>query len=217
MRARRGWVVAVAAVLVLLLIVVGVLRIRRMRVHHVDYVVPAKPEAPPDLEKLRPAFTAGLDAIHHRDGAEAVKQLSAFHFGKRAVDEYRMYYLANAYQLAKDEVRARTTMAGLLSRHPAFVHLADAGMNLGGLYAAIADWRHAADAYAGVAANADDSNIAATARWSAIDARFARGDIAGVLYDARNIAIKNPRSDQAVHAIELTRAITGVPIKFTAA
>ena len=216
MRARRGWVIAVAAVLVPLLIIVAVLRFGGAREHREEYVVHAKPEAPPDLEKLRPAFTAGLDAIHRRDGAEAVKQLSAFHFGKRAVDEYRVYYLANAYQLAKDSARARVTLADLLSHHPAFVRFADAGLNLGGLYASIADWRHAADAYAGVAANAEDSNVAATARWSAVDARFARGDIAGVLYDARNIAIKNPRSPQAVHAIELTRAITGDPVRFPA-
>ncbi|MEA2328510.1 MAG: soluble lytic murein transglycosylase, partial [Thermoanaerobaculia bacterium] len=217
MRVRRRWVVVVAAVLVPLLGIVAVLRFARARARRVEYVAPSKPEAPPDLEKLRPAFTAGLDAIHRRDGAEAVKQLSSFHFGKRAVDEYRMYYLANAYQLAKDSTHARTTLADLLSHHPAFVHFADAGLNLGGLYAAIADWRHAADSYAAVAAKADDSNAAATARWSAIDARFARGDIAGALYDARNIAIKNPRSPQAVHAIELTRAITGVPLKLTAA
>src|SRR3954463_5654812 len=217
MRVRRGWVVAVAAVLAPVLIVVGVLRFRQMRVQQREVVVPGKPEAPPDLEKLRPAFTAGLDAIHRRDGAEAAKQLGAFHFGKRAVDEYRVYYLANAYQLAKDEARARTTLADLLSRHPAFVHFADAGLNLGGLYAAIADWQHAADTYASVATKADDSNVAASARWSAIDARFAQGDIAAVLYDARSIAIKNPRSPQAVHAIELARAIIGAPMKLTAA
>lgn len=216
MRVRRGWVVAVAAVLVPLLFVVGVLRFGGARAHREEHVVPAKPEAPPDLEKLRPAFTAGLDAIHRRDGAEAVKQLSSFHFGKRVVDEYRIFYLANAYQLAKDSARARTMLAVLLSRNPAFVRLADAGMSLGGLYAAIADWRHAAVAYASVAANTNDSNVAASARWNAIEARFARGDIAGVLYDARNIAIKNPRSDQAVHAIELTRAITGDPVRFPA-
>src|SRR5947209_13670692 len=137
MRVRRGWVVAVAAVLVPVLIVVGVLRVRQTRGHHREFVVPSKPEAPPDLEKLRPAFTAGLDAIRRRDGADAVKQLSSFHFGKRVVDEYRIYYLANAYQLAKDDVRARTALADLLSRHPAFVHFADAGLSLGGLYAAI--------------------------------------------------------------------------------
>src|SRR3954451_19007764 len=212
-RFRRGWVVAVAAVLAPVLIVMGVLRVRQTRVNRREFVVPAKPEAPPDLEKLRPAFTAGLDANHRRDGAEAVKQLSSFHFGKRAVDEYRMYYLGSAYQLSGDGVRARTSLADLLSRHPAFVHFADAGMNLGGLYAAIGDWRHAADAYATVATKTDDSNAAASARWSAVDARFAHGDIAAVLYDARTIAIKNPRSPQAVHALELARAILGAPMK----
>jgi soluble lytic murein transglycosylase-like protein len=217
MRVRRGWVVAVAAVLVPVLVVVGVLRVRRSRVDDREFVIPAKPEAPPDLEKMRPAFTSGLDAIHRRDSAGAVKQLSSFHFGKRAVDEYRVYYLANAYQLANDGLRARTTLADLLSRNPAFVHFADAGLSLGGLYAAIADWRHAADTYATVPTKADDSNVAAGARWSAIDARFAYGDIAAVLYDARSIAIKNPRSPQAVHAIELARAIIGAPMKLTAA
>ena len=216
MRVRRGWVLAVIAVLVPLVVAVVVLRLHGTSEQQVEHVVPAKPEAPPDLEKLRPAFTAGLDAIHRRDGAEAVKQLSSFHFGKRAVDEYRVYYLASAYQLAKDNARARATLNDLLSRHPAFVRFADASMTLGGLYAAIADWRHASDAYSSAAANANDSNVAASARWSAIDARFAHGDIAGVLYDARNIAIKNPRSDQAVHAIELTRAITGDPVRFPA-
>src|SRR5947209_7320011 len=105
-RVRRGWLVVVVAVLVPVLIVVGVLRLRERRVHR-EFVVPAKPEAPPDLEKLRPAFTAALDAIHRRDGADAARQLSSFHFGKRAVDEYRLYYLASAYHLANDDARAR--------------------------------------------------------------------------------------------------------------
>src|SRR5256885_11366032 len=120
MRVRRGWVVAVAVVLAPLLILVGVLRIGRARAHREEYVVPAKPEAPPDLEKLRPAFTAGLEAIRRHDGAAAVKQLSSFHFGKRAVDEYRMYYLASAYGLAGDSARARAPWAETRSRHPPF-------------------------------------------------------------------------------------------------
>jgi soluble lytic murein transglycosylase-like protein len=211
MRVRRGWVIAVAAVLIPVLVAVIVLLTRETREEHREFVVPAKPEAPPDLEKLRPAFTAGLEAIHRHDGAGAVRQLSSFHFGKRAVDEYRMYYLANAYKLAGDGAHARTTLAALWARHPAFVLLTDAGLNLGGLYAAIADWGHAAAVYGGVATQAADSNVAATARWSAIDADLARGDIAAVLYAARNIAIKNPRAPQAAHAIELARAILGLP------
>ncbi len=175
-----------------------------------EFVVPAVPEAPPDLAKLRPSFDAGLDAIRRGDGAEAVSQLSSFTFGKRAVDQYRLYYLANACQLAGDQARARTTLARLWRQHPAFVLQTDAGLNLGGLYAAVTDWRHAAEVFGDVAAHADNSAIAASASWSAIDSSFASGDIASVLYDARNIAITNPRAAQAPHAIELVRAITGL-------
>ena len=218
MRVRRGWVIAVAAVLVPVLIVVTVLLVRPRRPGR-EFVVPAVTEAPPDLEKLRPAFDAGLEALRRGDGAEAVKQFSSFTFGKRAVDQYRLYYLANAFQLIADPAHARATLAQLWRRRPAFVVQTDAGLNLGTLYATIADWRHAATVYDDVAERADNSAIAASARWSAIESSFARGDIASVLYDARSIAIRNPRATQAPHAIELVRALTGVakdaPIKLT--
>jgi len=199
--------------------VVTVLWTRSHRGANREFVVPAVPEAPPDLEKLRPAFDAGLEALRRGDGVEAVQQFSSFTFGKRAVEQYRLYYLANACQLAGQRARARGTLAQLWRRHPAFVVQTDAGLNLGGLYATIADWRHAAQVFDDVAAQADNSAIAASARWSAIDAAFARGDIASVLNDARNIAIRNPRAAQAPHAIALVRAITGVakdaPVKLS--
>ena len=219
MRARRRWVVVVAAVLAPVMAVVIVLLVRPHRGPNREFVVPAVPEAPPDLEKLRPAYDAGLEALRRGDGAEAVTQFSSFTFDKRAVEQYRLYYLANACQLAGQRARARATLALLWRRHPAFVVQTDAGLNLGGLYASIADWRHAARVFDDVAAQADNSAIAASARWSAIDSSFARGDIASVLYDARNIAIRNPRAAQAPHAIELVRAITGVakdaPVKLS--
>jgi soluble lytic murein transglycosylase-like protein len=215
MRARRRWVIVVAAVLVPLLVVISVLRFRHSRIQHREFVVPSKPEAPPDLEKLRPAFNAGLDAIHHGNGAEAVRQLSSFTFGKRAVDEYRMYYLGKGSLLAGDTGRARATLAELWARHPNFVVAPDTGLTLGALYSAIGDWSHAAAVFSDTGARAHDSNVAASARWSAIDASFARGDIGSVLDAARNIAIRNPRAPQAVHAMELVRAITGAPIRLT--
>jgi len=160
MRVRRGWVIAVAAVLVPVLIVVTVLLVKPRRPNR-EFVVPAVTEAPPDLEKLRPAFDAGLEALRRGDGAEAVKQFSSFTFGRRAVEEYRLYYLANAIQLTADAARARATLAQLWRRRPAFVVQTDAGLNLGILYAAIADWRHAATVYDDVADRADNSAIAA--------------------------------------------------------
>src|SRR5258706_246594 len=219
LRKRRRWLVAVAVVLVPVMLIVTVLFLRPHHGPNREFVVPPVPEAPPDLEKLRPAFDAGLEAIRRGDGAEAVRQFSSFTFGKRAVDQYRLYSLANACQLAGDRPRARATLAQLWRSHPAFVVQTDAGLNLGGLYAAIADWRHAARVFDDVAGQADNSAIAASARWSAIDSSFARGDIASVLYDARSIAIRNPRAAQAPHAIELVRAITGVardaPVKLS--
>jgi soluble lytic murein transglycosylase-like protein len=221
MRARRRWVIVVAAVLVPVIAVVTVLLVRPRRGPNREFVVPSVTEAPPDLEKLRPAFDAGLEALRRGDGAEAVKQFSSFTFGKRAVDQYRLYYLANACQLAGQAARARGTLAQLWRRHPVFVVQTDAGLNLGALYASIADWRHAARVFDDVAAQADNSAIAASARWSAIDSSFAHGDLASVLDDARSIAVRNPRTAQAPHAIELVRAITGVakdaPVKLSAA
>lgn len=210
MRPRRRWVVVVAAVLVPVVAVVTVLLVRPRRGPNREFVVPSVTEAPPDLEKLRPAFDAGLEALRRGDGAEAVKQFSSFTFGRRVVDQYRLYYLANACQLAGQSARARATLAQLWRRHPIFVVQTDAGLNLGALYTSVADWRHAARAYDDVAERADNSAIAASARWSAIDSSFAHGDIASVLYDARNIAVGNPRTAQAPHAIELIRAITAV-------
>jgi soluble lytic murein transglycosylase-like protein/tetratricopeptide (TPR) repeat protein len=215
MRFRRRTAIAVVAVLVPVLVVVSILLVRPRLRKHREFVVPAKPEAPPDLEKLRPSFDAGLDAIHRGDGAEAVKQFSSFTFGRRAADQYRLYYLANACQLAGDRARARTTLAELWEHHPALVLRTDAGLNLGGLYAAIADWRHAAEAFGDIAATSGDSNVAASARWSEIDSSFTRGDIASVLYAARSIIIKNPRSPQAPHAMEMVRALSGLPKEAT--
>ncbi len=211
MRVRRRWVITLAAVLVPVLVVIAVFRLRESTGGRQDRVVSSKPEAPPDLEKLRPAFDAGLEALRRGDGAEAVGSFSSFTFGKRAVEEYRLYYLANAHQLNGDRAGARATLATLWRRHPGFVLQADAGLNLGALYVKVADWKHAADVYAEVASHADNSNIAANARWSAIEADMAAGDIASVLDQARAIAIRNPRSPQASHAIELTRALYGLP------
>ena len=211
MRARRGWVIAVVAVLIPVLLFVGVALLRPRWGRNREFVVPAKPEAPPDLKKLRPAFDAGLDAVRRGDGAEAAKQLSSFSFGPRAVDDYRLYYLASAYQLMGARTRARATLAELWQRHPAFVLRANAGSSLGGLYAAIGDWPHAAEVFADVAVHADDSNGAASARWSVIETDFVQGDVASMLYAARIIAIRNPRAPQAPHAIELVRSLAGLP------
>src|SRR5438552_42783 len=94
--------------------------LRQTETHH-EIVAAPKPEAPPDLEKLRSSYDSGLEAIHRGDGRDAVKHFSSFTFGRRAVDEYRLYYLANGYQLANDSERARTILATLWARRPKMI------------------------------------------------------------------------------------------------
>src|SRR5438128_8987508 len=111
---RRLVVIGIISVVVIAL-AGGVALFVQLRETHKqkEALKPPKPEAPPDLAKLRPTFTAGLDAIHHGEGAEAVKQLSSFSFGNRAVEEYRLYYLATGYQLMNERGRARAILAKL--------------------------------------------------------------------------------------------------------
>ncbi|MEA2164769.1 MAG: soluble lytic murein transglycosylase [Thermoanaerobaculia bacterium] len=211
MRFQRRWTITVVAVVVSVLAVVSFLVVKPRTAKNREFVVPAKPEAPPDLEKLRPAFVAGIEAFRHGNGAEAVKQLSSFTFARRAVEEYRLFYLGGSYELAGDPARARMTLATLWRRNPSLLPRADAASSLGALYKAIGDWTHAAAVYAEAATRTNDSNAAATARWGAIESSFTRGDVASMLYASRNIAIKNPRAAQAPLAIELARAIAGLP------
>ena len=215
---RRRWLYILIALVV---VAVGFVTFVELRERHKQQqaLVPPKPEAPPDLEKLRGAYDAGLDAIHRGDGREAVRQFSSFTFGKRAVDEYRLYYLANGYQLANDSQRARDVLASLWARKPKMIAWIDAGLNLGNLYASFADWRSAGDIFAAIAERAPDPNVGAQARWSAVESRFYRGDVAAALADARALIVNNPKAKQADDAVALVRALTalaaGQPLALT--
>ena len=211
MASPKRWILIAAALLLLLGVIAGgAWYFRREQVRR-EVVVAPKPEAPPDLEKLRGQYVAALDALRRGDGSGAVHQFSAFTFKKRAVEEYRLFHLAASYQLEKNLPRARATLAHLWSRNPSLVYWSDAGLNLAGLYRSLGDWRHAAEVDEGVAARATESNLAANARWNALESRFAQGDIGSVLFLSRAILIRNPRSRQAADAIALVRAVTGVP------
>ncbi len=205
----RRWLSIIITIVAVFAGVATFIKVRERRKQH-EVIAPHKPEAPPDLEKLRNTYTAGVDAIHRGDGAEAVKRLSSFSFGKRAVEEYRLYYLANGYQLIRDRPRARTKLALLWSRAPKLIVWLDAGLNLGNLYAAIADWRHAGDVYGAAGERAQDSNVGGNARWSALESRLAQGDVASVLDLARQITINNPRAAQAEDAIAVVRSLTSI-------
>src|ERR1051326_9215929 len=171
-------------------------------------LVRQKPEAPPDLEKLRATFSAGIDALAHKDGAEAAKQLGSFTFGKRGVEEYRLWFLSQAQQLAKDHEHARVTLAQLWARDPKGVYRDAAGAALASLYAEGGDYRHMFETELEVG-NADT-------RMNAVQAALANGDVAGVLFAARTIAIKNPASAPAGDAVAVVQSLApDRPIKLT--
>jgi soluble lytic murein transglycosylase-like protein/TolA-binding protein len=212
---RRKWLVILIAVLVLGGLAGGIFYWPRLRANHEiaegqDSSAPSKPLAPPDLEKLREPFAAGRAAVDKKDGAEAVKQLSSFDFGSRAVEEYRLYYLANGHQLTGNAAATRATLARLFHRDPQLVFADDAGMRLGDAYAAAGDIDRAADVYARLASRTQSPVVAARARWLALQSRLAQGDAAGALVNARNIVIKSPKAEQAPEAIAVMRAFSGL-------
>ncbi|HYR27946.1 MAG TPA: hypothetical protein VEU30_05740, partial [Thermoanaerobaculia bacterium] len=204
---KRWWVVALVAVLVAAGIVL---------VTYSDQLRPsgdaddaesdlptAKAEAPPDLQKLRDAYAAGTEALAKDDFDDAVKHLSSFTFGSRAVEEYRLYYLATAYEKANNPTAARTTRATLWRRSPKLQYAAEAGKKLGEQYAAAGDWQRAAAVWSAIP---HDS----AARWNMVVARMRSGDAAGALFGARSLIIHNPASEQADEAIAFVRAMSGL-------
>ncbi|MDQ6799741.1 MAG: lytic transglycosylase domain-containing protein [Acidobacteriota bacterium] len=217
-----AWQRRLIAIGVALIPVVGALSAYfffRHRAIRLEGAAPQKPEAPPDLEKLRPAFTSGLDALRRGDGATAVRQFSSFKFGGRAVEEYRLYFLASAFQISGDRRSARRALARLWSHPPHLVNWEDISLNLGNFYSDVGDWDHAIEVYRGIASRTDRSPVAAAARWQLISTGFAAGD-PKVVYDAaHDIVVNNPRAPQAVDAIAILRALSSLsptePLKLT--
>jgi soluble lytic murein transglycosylase-like protein len=211
--ARRKWLVlSVVTALLVAGIVVAVLQSRRgPAVEETDTSAAAlsKEEAPPDLQKLRDPYTAGVEALGKKNAAEAIRHLSSFTFGPRAVEEYRLYYLASAYQLAGNSAAERATLARLWSRDPRLVHAPAAASSLAKLYAESGDSSRSADIYAAAAGRATDAAVAGEARWNVVQQRLQDGDLAAALFAARNILIHNPRADEAKDAAALVRALTG--------
>ena len=210
MKFRRGWVLAICTLLGVAIAAALYFTIGRKEIRRETYASP-KPEAPPDLAKLQPRFGAALDALRRGDGNSAARTFSSFDCGQRSVEEYRLLFLAHAYQIAGNARAARVTFANLWSRSPKMVNWGDAGFALAGLYSDGGDWSQAAATYAAIARRTDDSVPAATARWQVITTSFASGNLGAVLDAARDIAVKNPRTQQAGPAIAVLRALTSLP------
>lgn len=168
-------------------------------------------EGPAEIMRHRETFLAGLHSLQEHDGPRAVIALRSFTFGGRAAEEYRLYYLANAYQLTGDSQSARRTLARLWQRKPRMVYRNDVGFHLASLYAGMGDWRQAAEVYSSIAARADSSAVEATARADLLRTRFYSGDLGAVVVAARALIVQNPSSPQSRAAVGLTRAVSSIP------
>jgi len=210
---RRRWL-AVTVVVVLLL--AGAVTFYLMRggpglSEVAETEAEAVAEAPPDLAKLRDSYADGVAALNRNDGAEAVRHFASFSFGPRAVEEYRLYYLANGHQLAGDATAARVTLARLWRREPRMLYRNDIGFHLAALYETAGDLQRSAEVYAALARRADVPDVAANARWRAALTRLRAGDVAAALYNARAILIDSPSSPEAKEAGALVQALSGLP------
>jgi soluble lytic murein transglycosylase-like protein len=212
---RRRWLLVTVITLVIAgLIGVGAYYKLAPGEREEEAEAPQKPQAPPDLQKLREVFASGMQALQKNEGAEAVKHLSSFTFGSRRVEEYRLYYLGNSYQLAGNDGAARGTLAQLWSRAPRMIHSSDVAFTLASLYDARGDFRRAGEVYASLARRKDTpAPAAAVARLGAAKARLRNGDVAGALYMARAIVIHNPRANEAKEALAIVRALTATTDK----
>ncbi|HEX7193055.1 MAG TPA: hypothetical protein VF381_15905, partial [Thermoanaerobaculia bacterium] len=209
---RRKWIVTTVVVLVGIGLAIIVSRYFRPRRPSKEEAVAAhKPEAPPDLQQLRDRYLAGLAAIHDKDGVKAANTFASFSFGGRAVEEYRLYHLGRAYELADVRGAARGAYAELWQRQPRAVIADDVAQRLAALYAEAGDFADAAEVYDELAERTVAPNTAAAARWGAIESHFIDGDIDSVLDAARTTAIKSPRAPQAVEALAVVRSISGLP------
>jgi soluble lytic murein transglycosylase-like protein len=207
-RELRPILIAIA-VIVVAMVVVTLFRttadVRRER-----ELVEMAQQAPPDLAAHRDDFLAGIAAIGRNDAGEAIRRLGSFSFAPRAVEEYRLYYLANAHQLAGDMAEARRSLGQLWLSDSRLAYREDAGFNLGNLYEETLSWPEAASVYGMIAARAEQPNVAAAAHWEYIQARLYSGDPVAALLAARRIVVHAPKSPQAADAISLIRAVGSI-------
>lgn len=170
------------------------------------------PEAPPELAKNRTEFLEGLAAIEGGDGRRATELLSSFSFGSRPVEQYRLYYLATAQQLAGQPDEARLTLARLWRGGADLAYATDVGFNLGTLYAARGANGRAAEIFSSLAVRVDGEARAAPALAESMRARFRTGDVGGTVQAALALVVEHPASPEAKEGAAVLAAFGGAPL-----
>src|SRR5437899_12840229 len=173
MRKHRGWITAIAVALIpvaIALWAIAIWKAARSRKHEIS--VAAQPQAPPDIERVLPMFTAALDALQHGNGPEAARRFGAFTFGNRTVEEYRLYLLSQARQMSGDSRGARRALAALWDHSPKLVGWDDIGTRLASLYFEAGDWEQASAIGASVAGRSDVPATAGASRWVVAQSAF---------------------------------------------
>lgn len=167
--------------------------------------------APRDLAAQRQEFLDGIDALQKGDSRDAIRHFRGTNFGDRAVEEYRLYFLANAHQLAGDRERARLTLAQLWRRRPELVYRDDAAFTLSTLYVSKGAWHEAADINRTLARTEAEPAIVATARAEQIRMSFRAGDPGSMLFAARSLILQHPKSPEARLALDVERRLRDIP------
>lgn len=170
-----------------------------------------EPATPPELAVHAETFRAGTEALQAGRAAEAIDALSSFSFGQRPVEQYRLFYLATAEQLAGRKDDARRTLAKLWRLRPSLVYTPDAGFQLAALHRERGSHVRAGDVYGSVATTATDPKVAAAAREEYLKERFITGDLGAVLLAAHNLHIENASTPQADTAAAILRSLRGIP------
>lgn len=168
-------------------------------------------DVPPDLAPFREPFLEGMEALQNGDSSRAIELLDAMTFGSRKVEQYRLYYLATAHQLADHPNRGRRALATMWRGAPELVYWQDSGFTLASLYASSGDFASAARIYRDIAERSEHPAVAATARQEAVRAMFYAGNPAGAWMAAREIAIESPRTPEVRSAIQLVAALSNPP------
>jgi soluble lytic murein transglycosylase-like protein len=145
--------------------------------------------AVPELSRQRHLMRRAERALRDADGTVALELLQSASFEGRAIETYRRYYLANAYELLGRREEARAVLARLWSDEVSFVKRIDVAFHLADLFERDADWRGSADVLETLAL-ADSSRAVSQAAYQQVRASLvALGDVSGLIGVARSVAV----------------------------